>query len=110
MAFGQGSVYANIGAEQLIGAKRGAAKIAVGVQVFDSTDEVRDLEVALGQYVFYRSLWQRVEPDRQLFLAVPNSAYKTTIQEPIARPALDDLDVSLLAFDPDEEKIVRWTR
>jgi hypothetical protein len=64
--------------------------------------------VALGQYVLYRSLLTRLEPQRKLFLDVPFSAYVTTLDEPIARPALEDLAVNLIAFDPREETIVRW--
>ena len=30
------------------------------------------------------------------------SVYTTTMDEPIARPVLDDLDVALIAFDPRE--------
>jgi hypothetical protein len=52
---------------------------------------VRDLEMALGQYVFYRSLLARFEPGRKLFLAVPYSIFVSTRNELIARPVLEDL-------------------
>jgi hypothetical protein len=58
--------------------------------------------------VFYRSLLARYEPERRLFLAVPRSVYVSTLEEPIARPVLEDLGVSLFAFDPQQEVIVTW--
>jgi|RhiMetdeSRZDD1v2_1073273.scaffolds.fasta_scaffold517371_2 hypothetical protein len=67
------------------------------------------LEMALGQYVFYRSLLARFEPGRKLFPAVPYSIFVSTLEEPIARPVLEDLAVACFAFDPQQEVIVTWT-
>ena len=71
--------------------------------------DVRDLEVAIGQYVFYRSLLARFEPERRLYLAVLETVFVSTLQEPIYRPVLEDLSVALIAFDPRLEVIVQWT-
>jgi hypothetical protein len=51
----------------------------------------------------------RFEPERKLFLAVPESVFVGTLDEPIARPVLEDLAVALVAFDPEQEIIVKWT-
>src|SRR5262245_44454296 len=56
-----------------------------------------------------RSLLARFEPGRKLFLAVPYSIFVSTLNEPIARPVLEDLAVACLAFDPHQEVIVTWT-
>lgn len=69
---------------------------------------MHDLEMAMGQYVFYRSLLARSEPERKLFLAVPDTVFDSTLEEPIARPVLEDLSVALIAFDPEREEIVKW--
>lgn len=66
-------------------------------------------KVAVGQYVLYRSLLARFEPERRLFLAVPESVFASTLDEAIARPVIEDLDVALIAFDPKREVIVKWT-
>lgn len=34
--------------------------------------------------------------------------YISTLEEPIARPVLEDLAVHLLAFDPQKAEIVKW--
>jgi len=62
----------------------------------------------LGQYVFYRSLLARYEPERKLYLAIPFTTFVNTFEEPIARPVIEDLELSLIAFDPAEERIVKW--
>ena len=89
--------------------KETTKKIAVEIKSFHGASDVRDLEMALGQYVFYRSLLARFEPGRKLFLAVPYSIFVSTRDEPIARPVLADLAVACLAFDPRQEVIVTWT-
>jgi hypothetical protein len=64
--------------------------------------------LAIGQYAFYRSLLKRLQPDRKLFLAVPDSVLASTLQEAIARPVLADLSLAMFAFDPKKEVIVQW--
>jgi hypothetical protein len=108
LTFGQRNVFVDLGAERVLAAERGEEKIAVEVKSFQSASEIHDLELALGQYVFYRSLIGRFEAERRLFLAVPESIFLSTLEEPIARPVLEDLDVALLVFDPQQEVIVRW--
>jgi len=108
LTFGQRNVFVDLGAERVLAAERGEEKIAVEVKSFSSASDIHDLEVALGQYVFYRSLIGRLESERRLFLAVPESVYVSTLEEPIARPVLEDLGVALLVFDPQREVIVRW--
>ena len=108
LTFGIKDVYVDLGAERVLAAEKGNEKIAVEIKTFLSASDMRDLEAALGQYVLYRSLLARIEPERKLFLAVPFSAFLTTFDEPIARPALEDLAVNLIAFDPREESIIKW--
>ena len=99
----------DLGAERLVAAERNQEKFAVEIKSFQSASDIRDVEMALGQYVFYRSLLARFEPGRKLFPAVPHSIFVSTLDEPIARPVLEDLSVACLAFDPRQEVIVTWT-
>ncbi len=109
LTFGQKDVFVDLGAERILAAEKGSEKIAVEIKSFQGASDIRDLENAVGQYVFYRSLLTRFEPDRKLFLAVPESVFASTLNEPIARPVIEDLGVSLIAFDPQKEVIVKWT-
>lgn len=109
LTFGLKDVFIDLGAERMLAAERGSEKIAVEVKSFQGASDIRDLENALGQYVFYRSLLVRFEPGRKLFLAVPDSVFVSTLDAPIARPALEDLDVAVISFDPQQEEIVQWT-
>ena len=108
MVFGPKDVFVDLGAERILGAEKGDAKIAVEIKSFQGASDIHDLELALGQYIFYRSLLTRFESGRKIFLAVPAFAYENTLQEAIARPVLADEAVALIVFDPEQEVIVQW--
>ncbi len=108
MAFGQRNVFVDLAAERMLAAEKGNEKIAVEVKSFQGPSDIREFEIAVGQYVFYRSLLARFEPDRRLFLAVPEDVYANTLDEPITRPVLEDVAISLIAFDPQQEVVVKW--
>ncbi|HIE02202.1 MAG TPA: hypothetical protein EYP59_18275 [Thiotrichaceae bacterium] len=109
ISFGQTNVFVDLGAERVIAAEKENEKIAIEIKSFRNASDIHDLENAIGQYVFYRSLIKRLEPTRQLFLAVPKSVFISTLEEPIVRPVLEDLNIALMAFEPEEEVIVKWT-
>jgi len=108
LTFGQKNVFVDLGAERVLAAEKGDEKIAVEIKSFQGASDIQDLEMAIGQYVFYRSLLRRFEPERQLFLAVPESVFVSTLEEPIARPVIEELSVALMVFDPQQEVIVKW--
>jgi hypothetical protein len=108
ITFGQKDVFVDIGAERTLAAEKDGEKVAVEIKSFLGPSDIRELEVAVGQYVFYRSLLARFEPGRKLFLAVPESVFANTFNEAIARPVIEDLKIALIAFDPKKEIIVKW--
>jgi XisH protein len=72
--------------------------------------DIRELEQAIGQFVFYRFLMEQTDPGRQLLLAVPDDVFYGLFQEPIARPVVEGLPVNLPAFNLQSEVIVAWQR
>lgn len=110
LPFGQRTVYVDLGAERIIAAEKDTVRIAVEIKTFLALSELQALEAAVGQYAFYRSLLSRVDPERQLYLAVPQAIMDGLLQEPIARPVLEDLAIALVAFDPAREVITVWKR
>lgn len=108
LTYGQRDVFVDLGAEKPIAAEKEGRRIAVEIKSFLGASEVRELEVAIGQYVFYRSLLTRLEPDRQLFLAVPGAVYDGILSDLIARPVLEDTRLAFLVFDAEREVILRW--
>jgi hypothetical protein len=110
LPFGVHNLYIDLGAERaIIAAEKTGRKIAVEIKSFIGRSEVDDLENALGQYILYRSLLQRREPERTLYLAVPMSAYNSIFSTPLGRVVVESECLKLIVFEPTEEVIQQWT-
>ena len=51
------------------------------IKSFVRTSEIKDLEDALGQFVLYAQLLKRYDPDRKLYLAVPEATRRSVFEE-----------------------------
>lgn len=102
------NLFIDLGAERLIAAERGIEKIAVEVKSFRSESEMRDLEDALGQFVLYEHLLTRYDPDRTLYLAVPDEVRQSVFEEEAGTVLIEDEIIRLFTFNPIQEIIVKW--
>ncbi|MDJ0619977.1 MAG: XisH family protein [Calothrix sp. MO_192.B10] len=102
------NLFVDLGAERLLAAERGFEKIAVEVKSFTSPSDMKDLEEAIGQFVLYARLLKRYYPEHQLYLAVTEDIHRTVFAEEAGQTMIEDGIISLVTFDPMEEKIVRW--
>ena len=90
-------------------AEKGNQQIAVEVKSFLGASEIDDLEKAIGQYVVYRAVLAVREPDRKLYLAVPDQVLRAVFDEPLGQLLLKNHLAQVLGFDPQTEVIVEWT-
>jgi hypothetical protein len=98
----------DIGAERLIAAQRDKELIAVEVKSFISSSSVYDFHLALGQYLNYSRGMRRADPERTLFLAVPESAYLGFFTEQDAQDAVTEYEINMLVYNDMKELIVKW--
>lgn len=108
LPFGTTNVYVDLGAEAPLGAERAGRKIAVEVKGFRGPSLVADLEGALGQFVLYRALLKRDEPDRALYLAVSRATYSAVFREPDASDLIPELQLRFVEVDQAREVVTRW--
>lgn len=102
-------VYADMAATKLFAAERNARKIAVEVKSFISPSPVRDLEVALGQYIIYRSFLSLTDPERQVYLAIREEIFNSFFQCKAVQTIIEQNQILLIVIDTANEVIVRWT-
>ncbi len=100
--------FVDLGAQKLVAAEKGPRKIAVEIKSFLSPSLLQDLETALGQFTLYRAFLRREDPDRTLYLALPEATMEGIYADRIADVLFDEKLVEAVTFDPDEERIVRW--
>lgn len=108
--FGGSHVEIDLGAERLIAAEKGERRIAVEVKSFMGASPVSEFHTALGQYLIYEEALRRDEPERTLYLAIPETIYRTFFAEDIVRTLIERYGLQLLVFDPDAEAIVSWIK
>ena len=108
LEFGERRLYADFGAERLMGAERGTEKIAVEIKTFRSPYPIADLEQAIGQYSLYEDILQILEAERTLFLAIPEEAFAQIFSEQVGQIALKNRIKRAFVFSPTTEEINQW--
>jgi hypothetical protein len=107
LRWGKKDYYVDLGAERVIAAEKQGRRIAVEIKSFLGNSIVDDMEKALGQYLIYRSIMRRRQPEREVFLAVPKSVAKL-FDEPLGQLLVDDYDIQALIFDHKKKEVFRW--
>jgi hypothetical protein len=102
-------VLIDLGAERVLAADKGTRKIAVEIKTFAGASKIAALEQAIGQYVLYRMALRRTEPERELYIAAPQSVVTNRFAtRELWRAFLTDENGKLIGYDPDEETIQQW--
>src|SRR5581483_3885529 len=84
LVWGERDFYVEFGADRIVAAEKAGKRIAVELKSFLGTSPMHDLELALGQFLLYRSVLEEQEPDRKLFLAIPHEPAEI-LEEPIGQ-------------------------
>jgi hypothetical protein len=108
LQWGTKDMYVDLGAERLVAAEKAGRKIAVEVKSFVGPSEIEDLKDALGQFVLYRAVMSKTEPDRELYIAVREAIFVVLFEEPVGTLLLETEHIGLTVFDPEKEVIVKW--
>ena len=107
LIWGDRDFYADLGAERVVAAEKAGKRIAVEVKSFLGASQMHDLEMALGQFMLYRSILEEQEPGRVLFLAIPDEPAEV-LDEPIGQLLIAKHLLQAIVFDPEKEEILRW--
>jgi hypothetical protein len=98
----------DLGAQQLLGAQRTGETIAVEIKSFLNDSAMLDFHLALGQFLNYRLVLERLDPNRILYLAIPESAYESFFNRDLPKLAVQIYALKLIIYKPSEEVIVQW--
>jgi hypothetical protein len=107
---GQVHVQIDLGAEPLIIAERGLDKIAVEVKTFGNFSFITALYEAVGKYIIYRNVLRIREPERVLFLAVPESTFTRFFVEDVLQKTMQEENFKIIVYDQYTKNIVRWIK
>ena len=71
-------------------------------------DAVDFLEEAVGQYEIYRLLLAATDPERALYMAVSGGTYRGVLADQFGQFVVSGLNLHLVVFDEQQERIVQW--
>lgn len=98
----------DLGAEKIIAAQREELKIAVEIKSFLGPSKITEFYSALGQFIAYRTALHTQDPDRILYLAVPESLYKKFFATLFVQEIIQQNTIYLITYDTDLEKLIQW--
>jgi XisH protein len=105
---GDTRIYIDLGAERLLAAERGEEKIAVEIKTFGGVSVMFDFHVAIGQFINYQVALEDKDPDRRLYLAVPQEVYDSFFQSLLAKAVIQKFQIGLVIYEPESEVITQW--
>lgn len=99
---------ADLGAERTIAAEKGSRKIVVEIKSFLSRSLITDFYTARGQYLTYRDLLARTEPENEMFLAISSLVFNDFFQLKIIQDIVRQDRMFLLIINIASEEVVQW--
>lgn len=99
---------ADLAAERTIAAEKGTRKIIVEIKSFLSRSLITDFYAARGQYLTYRHLLIRTEPESELFLAISSPVFHDFFQLKLIQEIVRQDGMSLLVVNIASEEVTQW--
>ncbi|MDX2249009.1 MAG: XisH family protein [Bacteroidia bacterium] len=110
LSIGDVELFADIGAERVIGAEKGNQKIALEIKSFISQSPVSEFHKALGQYENYRLSLEELDPNRHVWLAISKEAWDGFFQREFIQKAVRRYLISIVIFDVENHTIISWIK
>jgi XisH protein len=100
----------DFGAEPLLAAEKDGAKIAVEVKSFVGPSTVNEFHKAVGQFNDYYVALEMEDPERMLFLAIPEDIWFRFFQKRLIQKSLERIAAKIVLYNPDNNEIVQWIK
>lgn len=95
-------------AGRFIGAEYQNSRIAIEIKEFRGPSVIANLEQAIGQYILYQLLLKQVDPERPVYLAVPDITYYALFSEPIGELVIAEIPLKLIIIDLQKAEVKQW--
>lgn len=100
----------DFGAEPLITAEKDEKLIAVEVKSFVGPSTINEFHRAVGQFNDYSVALEIEDPERVLFLAVPEEVWLIFFEKPLIQKSLARIGARVIVYNPQENSIVKWIK
>jgi hypothetical protein len=110
LSFGGVDIYIDLAAEKLIAAERNGEKIAVEIKSFLGGSTISSFHLAVGQFINYRTILTKKDPDRILYLAIPQETYDNFFLLEFTQNIIQDYQLKFMVYDVQNEVIIKWQK
>ena len=100
----------DFGAEPLIAAEKEEITIAVEVKSFIGPSTINEFHKAMGQFNDYCVALEIKDPNRILFLVVPEDIWHRFFQKNVIQKSLERANVKIVVYNPINNEIVKWIK
>jgi hypothetical protein len=100
----------DFGAEPLLAAEKEDLKIAVEVKSFVGPSTVNEFHKAVGQFNDYYVALEIQDPNRVLYLAIPEDIWLRFFQKPVILKSLARIAAKIIVYNPVNNQIVQWIK
>lgn len=107
---GSRRAFIDLGAEKIIAASKGTEKIAVEGKSFLGISELTEFEKALGQFNLYFLALQQSEPQRVLYLGIPEVFYYSFLEDRFFQEVIQYYSLKIIIFNEITEEIKSWIK
>jgi len=104
----RGTISIDLGAEMLLAAEKESQKVAVEVKNFIGPSNINELHRMVGQFVDYTIVLEQVDPERILYVAIPEEAWINFMQIDTIMANLQRVQIKILVVDVETETLMQW--
>ena len=102
------SLEADLGAEKIFSAEKGAEKIVVEIKTFSGSSIIHQFHKALGQYLAYKTAMKEAEVDRHLFLAVSVNTFYEFMEIKFINLLIQQFEIKVIVVNLEKQEIKKW--
>ena len=100
----------DFGAEPLIAAEKDQFLIAIEVKSFIGPSTINEFHKAVGQFNDYYVALEIQDPNRVLFLAIPEDIWLRFFQQHVIQKSLERISAKILVYNPFTNTLVKWIK
>ena len=101
-------MYADLRVEKADGVAGLRRAFVVEIKSFVGESAVHELEVALGQYMMYRTFLKQIAPGDKLYLAISEPIHKDLFARKSFQLIVEEHQIALLVVSVTREEVVIW--
>lgn len=84
--------------------------LTVEIKSFTGPSDINEFHRAMGQFNDYFVALEIVEPDRRLFLAIPEETWLGFFQEKAIQRAVERIGAKIIVYSPLQQNIRLWIK